>query len=72
MAERPAFATDWLFYPDWLDLAQASYLSGWDLDTMQEIVNRGGVDQNTEGLISKADLWTFQECLAEALHWKGM
>lgn len=66
-----AFATDWLFYPQWLTFEQACYLSGWDRDTMLEIVNRDGLDLDDEGLISKADLWEFQECLALALHWEA-
>ena len=35
MAERVAFATDWLFFPDWLTLEQACYLSGWGEATTQ-------------------------------------
>jgi hypothetical protein len=44
MAERVAFATDRLFFPDWLTLEQACHLSGWDEATMQEIIDEDGVD----------------------------
>ena len=64
-----AFATDWLFYPDWLTLEQACYLAGWDTATMLEIVEEGGVDLNDAGLIEKEGLHEFQEMLAIVLHW---
>ena len=71
MAEaRPvAFPTDWLFYPDWLTLEQASYLSGWDRASVLEIIDEGGVDLNTDGLIENRSLHEFQEMLAIVLHW---
>ena len=71
MAERVAFATDWLFFPDWLTLEQACYLSGWDEATMREIIDEDGVDLNVEGLIEKQSLWEFQEMLALVLHWNN-
>ena len=60
-ARHIAFPTDWVFYPDWLTVEQACYLSGWDLDTMLEIVNVSGVDLNDDGLIEKQSLWEFQK-----------
>jgi hypothetical protein len=66
---RVAFPTDWLFYPDWLTLEQACYLSGWDRASMLEIIDEGGVDLNLDGLIEKRGLHEFQEMLAIVLHW---
>jgi hypothetical protein len=44
-------------------------LSGWDTDTMLEIIDEGGVDLNDEGLIERESLYKFQEALALVLHW---
>ena len=66
---RTARLLDWVFAPDWLTLEQACFLSGWDQDSMLEIINDGGVDLNLEGLIEKRSLHEFQECLALVLHW---
>ncbi len=41
---RVAFPGDWIFYPEWLTVEQACYLSGWDADSMMEIMDVGGVD----------------------------
>jgi hypothetical protein len=68
--DRIATPVDWLFAPDWLTLEQACFLSGWDQDSMLEIIKEGGVDLNLEGLIEKRSLHEFQECLAEVLHWE--
>jgi hypothetical protein len=71
MAERRRVATlvDWLFAPEWLTLQQACELSGRDPESLQEIVDEGGVDLNNAGLIHKQSLYEFQEALAEVLHW---
>lgn len=66
---RVATPVDWLFAPDWLTIEQACELSGWDPETMQEIIDEGGVDLNDAGLIEKQSLHDFQETLAEVLHW---
>jgi len=66
---RVAFPTDWIFYPDWLTVEQACYLSGWDTASMLEIMDVGGVDLNDAGLIEKQSLWEFQETAALVLHW---
>jgi hypothetical protein len=67
--KRIATPVDWLFAPDWLTLEQACFLSGWDEDSMLEIIDEGGVDLNTEGLIEKASVREFNECMALVLHW---
>jgi hypothetical protein len=36
-----------------LTFGEARFLSGWDADSMREIIGEGGVDLNTEGLIEK-------------------
>ena len=41
---RTARLLDWVFAPVWLTLEQACFLSGWDQDSMLEIINDGGVD----------------------------
>jgi len=66
---RVAFPTDWVFYPEWLTVEQACYLSGWDTDAMLEIIDVGGVGTNRTGLIEKRSLWEFQECCALVAHW---
>jgi hypothetical protein len=69
MARRVAFPTDWVFYPTWLTVEQACYLSGWNADDMQEIMDAGGVDLNDAGLIAKDSLWDFQKVCALLFHW---
>jgi hypothetical protein len=58
-----------VFYPEWLTVEQACYLSGWDAAFMQEIIDACGVDLNDAGLIAKDSLWEFQETAALVLHW---
>jgi hypothetical protein len=59
----------WMEAPQWLTVQEACCLSGWDVFSMLEIIDGGGVDLNTEGLIEKESLRDFQECLALVLHW---
>ena len=66
---RVATTVDWLFAPDWLTVEEACFLSGWDLNSMLEIIAEDGVDLDDEGLIEKQSLYEFQECLALVLHW---
>jgi hypothetical protein len=66
---RVAFPSDWIFYPEWLTVEQACYLSGWDADSMLEIMDVGGVDLNDAGLIEKRSLWEFQEACVLLAHW---
>jgi hypothetical protein len=66
---RTATPVDWLFAPEWLTIQQACELSGWDTASLLEIIDVGGVDVGTTGLIHKGSLYEFQETLAEVLHW---
>jgi hypothetical protein len=59
----------WYEAPEWLSIEQACCLSGWDWDSMLEIINEGGVDLNADGRIEKRSLYEFQECLALVQHW---
>jgi hypothetical protein len=58
--------------PQWLTVQEACQLSEWDGPTMLDIVDDGGVDVNTEGLVEKESLRDFQECLALVLHWVSL
>ena len=71
MAEgkRIASPVDWLFSPDWLMFEQACFLSGWNTEEMREIIDEGGGDLNTEGLIEKRSLREFNESVALMAHW---
>jgi hypothetical protein len=66
---RVATIVDWLFAPDWLSIEEACFLSGWDHDTMLEIIDEDNVDLDDDGRIEKQSLYEFQECLALVLHW---
>ena len=66
---RIATPVDWLFAPEWLTIPEACKLSGWDTDSMLEIIDEGGVDLNDDGLIETESLHEFQECLVLVLHW---
>jgi hypothetical protein len=59
----------WIYAPDWLTIREACKLSGWDQDSMLEIIAEGGVDLDDAGLIDKQSLHEFQESLALVLHW---
>ena len=48
MSEIVASRIDWLFAPEWVTFGVACFLSGWDADSMREIIREGGVDVNTE------------------------
>jgi hypothetical protein len=71
MGQAPRTVTPiaWMEAPEWLTVQEACRLSGWDSFSMLEIIDEGGVDLNTEGLIEKQSLYDFQECLALVLHW---
>ena len=69
MAEMIASWADWLFAPEWVTFGEACFLSGWDPESMREIIREGGVDLNTEGLIEKQSLREFNECAALVAHW---
>lgn len=51
------------------DDREACFLSGWDTDTLLEIIDEGSVDLNDEGLIERESFYEFQEALALVLHW---
>ena len=59
----------WLYAPEWLTIQEACLLSGWDPDVMQQIIEEGGVDLNSEGLIEKRSLYEFQEATALVMNW---
>jgi hypothetical protein len=71
MGQAPRTVTPiaWMEAPQWLTIEEACRLSGWDVFSMLEIIDEGGVDLNTEGLIEKESLYDFQQCLALVLHW---
>jgi hypothetical protein len=59
----------WLAAPDWLTPEEAAYLSGHDVDLIRWLMEDGSVETNEAGLIDKASLHEYQECLALVLHW---
>jgi hypothetical protein len=70
MGREAAPRSDWLHFPEWLTLAQACYLSGYDVDTMLEIINVDGVKvREGDGLIEKQSLWDWQEVCSELADW---
>ena len=70
MGREVAPWSDWLLFPEWLTLAQACYLSGYDVDTMLEIINVDGVKvREGDGLIEKQSLRDWQEVCAELADW---
>jgi len=60
----------WLEAPGWLTPAEASYLSGYDVETVRWLAEDGGFDTRDDGLIDKASIREFQEALLEVLHWR--
>ncbi|MCD6552436.1 MAG: hypothetical protein J7M16_00340 [Anaerolineae bacterium] len=74
MEQRPATMVDWWAAPEWLTLEQAVRLSGFDAETMRQIIAEGGVDlKDTAGgelLIEKESLREFQEALLLVTHWR--
>ena len=61
----------WLAAPEWLTPAEAAAITGHSLETIQEIIDVGGVELKDGDvvLIEKRSLYDFQESLAEVLHW---
>jgi hypothetical protein len=55
----------WLAAPEWLTLAEASFLSGHDDAMLRWMIDDGAVDTNDEGLIAKDSLRDYQETLLE-------
>ena len=62
----------WIVAPEWLTIGEACYISGWDQDSMLEIIDESGVDLNEEGLIERESLYEFQESLALVLYWTDL
>ena len=63
-----ATTTDWLFSPNLLTIEQASYLSGWSVETMHWLIQVGNIDVDRSGQIFKDSLEEFQESLVLALN----
>ena len=66
--KRTVSAVKWALAPDWLTVEGACFLSGWDANSMLEIIDAGGVDLNREGLIEKQSLGEFQEACVLVAH----
>ena len=64
------FSSDWRVFPEWLTLGQACYLSGYDVETMLEIIGAEGVAlRASDGLIEKQSLWHWEVICTELAHW---
>ncbi len=58
----------WAFAPEWLTIAQAMELSGYDVETVLWLVQDGALESRQEGetwLVEKASLWDFQDALLD-------
>jgi len=65
--ERVTLVT-WAFAPEWLTIAQAMELAGYDEETILWLVQDGALESRQEGetwLVEKASLWDFQEALLD-------
>jgi hypothetical protein len=64
---------EWALAPEWLTVDEACYLSGWDKDSMLEIIDEGGVDLKDDEkiLIDKKSLVEYQEAAAEYEYYFG-
>ena len=64
---------EWALAPEWLTVDEACYLSGWDKDSMLEIIDEGGVDLKDDEatLIDKESLIEYQEAAAEYEYYFG-
>jgi hypothetical protein len=61
---------DWITAPQWIDHAAACFLSGYDQQTLQAIIDVGGVDLNDAGQIERESLWDFLEADVLVQHWE--
>ena len=66
---RTATLIDWVLAPEWLDVEQACFLSGYDRELMLWIAEDGGVDTDETRLIEKRSLWEYMEALDLVLGW---
>jgi hypothetical protein len=72
MGGKADLSSDWWVFPEWLTLGQACYLSGYDVETMLEIIAAEGVAlRASDGLIEKQSLWNWEAACAELAHWDG-
>jgi len=70
----PATLVSWIDAPEWLTVAEAAHLSGFDPDLLHEIIEDGGVDAEALGdrwLIEKESLREYQEALVLVAGWRS-
>jgi hypothetical protein len=69
--ERYVTPVTWLAAPEWLTLEQAAALTGHSVETIQAIIEAGGVElkDGEPVLIERRSLHEFQVALAEVIHW---
>ena len=70
--ERRITPVTWALAPDWLTIAEAADLSGFDPELLQHLIEDGGVDAEQLGdrwLIEKQSLREYQEALALVANW---
>jgi len=72
---RTVTLVSWAFAPEWLSIAEASFLSGHGADLLHWLIDEGDIDAKLEGetwLIEKASLREHQETLLKvAQGWWG-
>lgn len=64
----PVTLVTWIAAPEWLTIAEASYLSGHDAELLHELILAGDVDAQQVGdrwLIEKGSLREYQEALVD-------
>jgi excisionase family DNA binding protein len=70
--ERRITPVTWALAPEWLTIAEAAELSGFDRELLQHLIEDGGVDAEQLGdrwLIEKQSLREYQEALALVANW---
>jgi len=70
--ERRITPVTWALAPEWLTIAEAAELSGFDPELLQHLIEDGGVDAEQLGdrwLIEKQSLREYQEALALVANW---
>jgi hypothetical protein len=60
---------DWAVAPKWLTRDEACFLSGYDHDTLQMIIDVHGVDLDNDGRIERNSLWDYLEAGVLVRHW---
>jgi hypothetical protein len=69
-----ASLVSWIFAPDWLTLAEAERLSGYDRELLRFLIRDGGVDaecHRDRWLIEKRSLRDYQEALVLVAGWEA-